>query len=173
MPVTPTSYEAQVSAALVNMVAASATFQAAAGAANATAARAFIVEDDAGLTRNPKTADGTALNLATMWAAVRVKDTKSTLRAWNTYGTEGNAQILIVLPRASSAETDRDFHCRGRNLGGGLRADLNAQWGQVVNSLGTPAAADVDDSETMIADETGPCAGSLFIHLNIAWRDIP
>lgn len=172
MPVAPISYEAQVSAALVAMIAASASWQAACGVATATLARACIIEDDAGLRRASLNVDGTALDTARIWAAVRVGTAKTTLRAWQTYGRSGEAQILIVAPKIPG-DTPADAERRARNLAGAIRDDINAQWGQVVGGTPTPAAGDCDVAAPVLADDTGPLAGSILIHLDISWRDIP
>lgn len=166
MPVTPTSYEAQVSAGLVAMLAASATFTGAGGG------RAAIVEDDGGNYRAPKNCDGGTLNTAALWAAVRIEKCGTTLRAWNTYAHAGEAQILVVVPRATN-ESSGDLIARGRNLGGGIRDDMNALWGAIVSSTPAPASGDIEVAGVVIADDSGPLAGSAFIHLTISFRDIP
>ena len=172
MPVTPTSYEAQVSTALVNMLAATAAFQLATGAADATAARAFIVEDDAGLAREGKCVDGSALDLTKCWAAVRVTECRTVDRAADTYGHEGDAQILLVVPPLAN-ETKTEYLRRGRNLGGGVRDQLTAQFGQTVNGAPTPLGATITTPPPVISDETGPLQGQLLIPLDISYRDIP
>ena len=174
MTVPATSYEAQVSAALIAMLAASATFQAACGVSTVAAARQRLVEDDAGRKRSPGPThvDGGPLDLTRLWAAVRVGMSKTTLRAWQTYGRSGDAQILIVQPRVP-AETATDADRRARNLAGVIRDEFNALWGQVVSGTPTPAAGDVEVAAPVIADETDILAGSILIHLDISWRDIP
>lgn len=166
MPVTPTSYESQVSAGLVAMLAAGATFTAAGGS------RSKIIEDDGGNFRAPKNCDGGALDPALMWAAVRIEKCGTTTRAWNTYAHQGEAQILVVVPKTAN-EPAGDLIARARNLGGGIRDDMNALWGTVVSSTPAPAAGDIEVSGIIIADDSGPLTGSAFIHLSIQFRDIP
>jgi hypothetical protein len=174
MTVPATSYEAQISAGLIAMLAANVAFQAACAVATATDARACIVEDDAGRRRapGPTNVDGTTLNLNRTWAAVRVGSSKTSLRAWQTYGRNGDAQILIVQPRAIG-ETTSEADRRARNLAGGIRDEFNTLWGQIVNGTPTPAAGDIEVAAPVIADETDILSGSILIHLDISWRDIP
>ena len=166
MTVTATSYEAQVSAALVAMLAASSTFTTAGGS------RSLIAEDDGGLARAPKNCDGGTLVITGLWAVVRVTECVTALRALGTYGHEGKAQVLIVLPRNAS-ESHTDWIRRARNMGGGVRDDMNAMWGTVVATVPTPASAEITTSEPMVADDTSALAGSCFVHLEISWKDIP
>lgn len=166
MAVTATSYEAQVSAALIAMLATSAAFTAAGGAS------ANIAEDDGGLAHDPKNHAGGALDLSDVWAVVRVMKCTTRLRAFDSYGHEGDAQILIVVPRGTS-ESHTDWMRRTRNISGGVRDDMNAMWGTVIGSVPTPAAGDVTATDPIAADATSALAGSCFIHLEIAWRDIP
>jgi hypothetical protein len=166
LPITATSYESQVSAALVSMLATAASFTAGGGS------RALIAEDDGGHIRDPKNADGNSLVMSGIWAVVRVNKCRSFLRALNTYGHDGDAQILIVIPRNVS-ESVTDGMRRARNIGGGIRDDMNAMWGTVISSVPTPASGEINVTECVLADDTGPLAGKFFIHLEIAWSDIP
>lgn len=166
MTVSATSYESQVSAALVSMLAACAAFTGAGGS------RANIAEDDGGLARAPKNADGGTLVLSSVWAVVRVMKCVSRLRAFDSYSHEGDAQILVVIPRNIN-EVHTDWMRRARNIAGGCRDQMNALWGTTISAVPTPAAGEITVTDPIVADDTSALSGSCFIHLEIAWRDIP
>jgi hypothetical protein len=172
MPIAATSYEAQVSAAMLNMLAASATFQTLTGAASAAAARAFLIEDDGGQITQGKACDGTALNAGVTYFVVRTGPLRRVDRAFNTYGAEGEVGILGVLARIGN-ESDTDALRRARNAQGGIRADLEAMFGTIVNGAAALVAGRFDGPPPEITDTTGPLRGRIYLFLDLAWRDIP
>lgn len=172
MPVSATSYDAQVSAALVNLVAASATFQGACGVATAALARSFIVEDDGELARAAKCVDGTALDISKVWIAIRGGTVRPVFRALATYGHEGDATGLLVVPKLAN-ETNAEWLRRARNYAGGIRDDISALWGQTVNGAPTMPYGLIEPDAPLIADPTSALAGCAFVHLAISHRDIP
>jgi hypothetical protein len=106
MTVSASGYSAQVSAALVAMLSASTTFQTLVGAASASAAKAYIIEDD-GSELNLATS-GDVLDLAGDWACIRVGDHRRVSRAAWCWGDEGDAELRLVircgLPRWRAAK---------------------------------------------------------------------
>ncbi len=166
MTVLPTSYEANVSAALVQALADAATFQATASAANATMAKAAIVEDDAG--DSLKAVDGSNLDITRFWGLVRMGPTNRVDRAARTWGYEGTATIaLIFWPDAT--DTPSEAIRRARNVGGAIASELQAQIGGAARLC----YATFEIGEIAVCDEVGPEQGALIIPIAVTWRDLP
>ena len=172
MTVAATSYEAQVSAAVLNMLAASTTFLAVTGAASAAAARSYLIEDDGGQITQGKACDGAALNTALPYFVVRTGPLRRVDRAFNTYGAEGEVGILGVLTRIGS-ESDTDALRRARNAQGSIRAEFEAMFGTTVNGAAALVAGRFDAPPPEITDTTGPLRGRIYLFLDLAWRDLP
>ena len=172
MTVPATSYEALVSAAAVNMLAASTTVQTLAGVGTAAAARAFIVEDDGGQITQGKSCDGAPLNPVVSYFVVRAGPLRRVDRALNTYGAGGDVGILGVLTRIGN-ESDSDALRRARNLQGNIRAELEALFGTTVNGTAAFVAGLFDAPPPEICDTTGPLRGRIYLFLDLVWRDIP
>lgn len=96
MTVTATGYSALVSKALVDMLAASTTFQAALAVSDAANAKKSIIEDDADLALLA-TDGSTVIDLAQTWAMVHVTNHRRVDRAYMVWGDEGEARIQLLL----------------------------------------------------------------------------
>lgn len=166
MPVTADSYDARVSAAVVTMLAASATFQALVAAANAAAARPFIIEDDSG--RELKGVDGAAIDLTKAFAVVRLGPVQSELRAANTWGRSGDGEILLFVP-VVTGDTPAEQFRRARNAQGLIRADIEAQFG----TAGALTAGTFVSERIELGDETTANRLRLIAPLTLSWRDCP
>lgn len=173
MPVTSDSYEAKVSEAAVNLLAGCATWQTLTSTANATAAKAYIVEDwsgneDAGNSTTLKAVDGSTINDAGIWAYVRVLGTQTEQRAFNTWGRSGSVLFFISLP-IQSGDTPPEVVRRARNAQGSLRANMET----AIGGGSTFCWADFTTPELSIADDTASSRGSVLINIEMAWRDLP
>jgi len=173
MPVTSDSYESKVSAAAVALIAGSATFQAITAAANATAAKAFIVEDwsgvdDARPNAQPKASDGTTLVITNGWAVVRLESSATEHRAFNTYGRSGTIDCGIMIP-TTAADNPAERFRRARNAQGLIRAEMQAQLG----ATDTFASADIRTEPVVLMDETGALRDHFLCPIIIDWRDLP
>lgn len=166
MPVTSTSYEAQVSAALVAMLAGSATFRALVGAADSTAARAFIVEDFGG--EELRAVDGSTINTAGSWATVRLLKTRRVERALYTFGHEGDALVAIHCAAVAN-DTPAEAMRRARNAQGTIAADMTA----LLGTVGALLFALFDPDEVILTSATGAEAGVHFCPIAASWRDVP
>lgn len=161
------SYESKVSAALVQMLADSMTFQALVGADDATSAKAFIVEDDAG--DLSLAVDGTEINTAGSFSVIRTGEARRTDRAFMTWGREGEAEITLGIRFETNDTPDSAFR-RARNCAGLIAADLQALVGASASRL---AYATFQLGDVLLADEVGSLANSFVVSIAVAWRDIP
>lgn len=174
MPVTSDSYEAKVSAAVVDLVAGSAAFRTIVNAMNATAAKAFIVEDWSGVNDDvptagtPKASNGSTLVVTNGWATVRLLELLTEQRAFGTYGHTGSVAVAILLPTTGGDNPAEQFR-RARNAQGTIRAQIQAQ----IGGASTLLQANVRAEEVVLLDDTDALRGHFFCPLIIDWSDLP
>ena len=167
MAVSASSYEAKVSEAVVAMIAASAAFQTETGAANATEALAFIVEDSGG--RDAKAVDGTAIDQAVACALISMGPMQSELRAVNTYGRSGDVAVLLSVPVDPTEDPDDQFRA-ARNLQGTVRAEIEALFGTSSSYL---TAGTIESQQVEVTQPDTKNRQHLVCPLLISWRDVP
>lgn len=167
MAISALSYDAKVSEAAVAMVAASATFQARVAAANATAARAFIVEDYGG--DEALAVDGTAINQSGTYAIVCAGPISTELRAVNTYGRKGTVSVLLIMA-VLIAEDPAARYRDARNFQGLVRADLEALFGTANTYL---TAGEIQTEQIELTQPDRKNRLHIIAPLIIEWRDLP
>jgi hypothetical protein len=136
MPVTADSYEAKAIELAATMLAASASFRAAVGAASASAAKAFIVETTSGLEVDSKTGIGTAmdgsdLDLAVPPYAIIGLDPGLDVEAGGVGYVDYMTVIVVrlVLKRVGTGQNPAEGSRDAWNLAGKVRAEMQAQVG--------------------------------------------
>lgn len=157
MPVTADSYEAKAIEIAANMLAASASFRAAVGAATAAAAKAFIIETDSGVEVDGKTGIGTAMDgsdidiAAPPYAVLGLEpgvEVDAGAVGYPDYTT--SILVRLVLARVGAGQTPAEGARAAWNLAGAVRAEMQAQVG------GGTAFADAEISSAGLAlDEDG------------------
>lgn len=163
MTVSPTAYESHVSAAVVSMLDACASWP---------HGRGQIAEDwgDA----EALSVDGLEMDLNSTWAVVRSKGLIPQLIALQTYAYTGEVEVVLH-SRADRADRPAEAVRRARNLAGDLAAELSAQ-------LGTPGAlvaAEIAVGETVVVDQADAAntdpdqPRELESTLTVRWRDLP
>jgi hypothetical protein len=178
MTVTPSSYEAYSVKYAIDMLAASSTFQTLVGAtvgnaaAKIAAAKAFIVEsyggntNEAGGSAKAYATDGAALTLSAPYAHVNSVRMDANYIGVGTYEYSGDIEIILVIARTVSGEKAPEIFRRARNVGGGIRSDLEALFG----TAGYLARGEVEFEGPMIRDDTGAESGDVLVHLTIKWE---
>lgn len=167
MTVTADSYEAKVSEAIVQMLADCAKFQTIVGASDATAAKSFIIEDDAGETS--LAVDGSQIDVSCAFGVVRLGETRRVDRAHLTWGREGDATIILAFKPETNDEPNVAFR-RARNSAGTICAELQA----LVSAAATRLPyATFNLTDVVMADEVGALANSFVASIAVTWRDIP
>lgn len=171
--VASTSYDAKVSEALVQMLADCAAFRTLVGAANATAAKSFIVEDSGGDPAEiAKASDGVALNCATgSYAVVRLGTVDRVDRgAFLTFGHEGNDTEIDIIIRPTPGDVAPDAFRRARNVVGDIAEQLQALFGASAARICWGVVASPSPIST---DSIHSLQGAFFNRLPVKWRDIP
>ncbi len=173
MPVAYTSYEAQVMAAAITMLANSATFQALLGVVTTAAAKSKIVEWDGG---DPRQAggpgkviatDGTAFTLAPPYAQITTRlfnEDNAVAFGWTK--RTGQLEIAIIVP-LTVADTPPERIRRCANAVGGIASDIKAQFG-TANCL---AAGEATPAIAPLPEETGPLRGATVGTIALTWRN--
>ncbi len=168
MSVSSDSYEAKVSAALVQMLADCATFWALVDVAPSSAsALSYIVEDDGG--EQHLAVDGNAINIAGSWGVVRLGDTRRVDRAFQTWGYEGDFSVFLLI-RAEDNDTPSEAMRRARNIAGQIAAEMQALVGASASRL---PYATFDLGDVALTEETGALHDGYMAHIAGTWRDIP
>lgn len=133
-----TSYDAIAMSNAITMLAGSATFRTLLGAtlgASAITAKARIIESwggnppQAGAARSAKATDGTSFALVPPFAHIHVPSIPSDRIAVATYEYRFDVRIVVLMPRLVGSETPAETFRRGRNVLGGIRADIEDQFG--------------------------------------------
>lgn len=171
------SYEAKVAETTVALVAQSATFQTLVGAINATAARAFIVENEGGLqseNADPDgkdqaiAVDGTAIDTKTAHAFVDAGEVNQEPGVVFSYRPHnGLAIVRIVIPATANDEPSWRRR-RVLNTLGGIKADMVAVQGTgsyfINMGIETVITRTADDGDSRQKTEEG--------ELLITWSDL-
>lgn len=152
MTVTPDSYEAKVVDYAAAMLAASSTFQALVGAANAAAARAFIVETENGSAK------------AKPYAMIHTEDFQSDRIAHGVYSHRGEV-VALIHTENTPGDTDPEIHRRLRNIAGAIKSEMLALQG----GAGYLSNIVVDVQGPVRKDETGADRGTAQVLLSIKW----
>lgn len=159
MTVTADSYESKALELAINMLCASASFQALTGAASAAAARAFVVETDSGAPQDVNgeigagiAASGAELDLAVPpYAIVGLEPgVARSLGGVGYFDYEFGIVIRLILARRADGETPPDSSRRAWNVTGQITDQINAQVGGP-DALGQAEAK----SEGIFKDEEG------------------
>lgn len=169
MTVSPTSYDAKTSDAFVRMLSACTSVQTWLGAANAAAALTKILEDDSGDLVTKYAGDGSSVDLAGNFLVVRLGETRRVDRAWLTWGTEGDATIVLA-EVATAGDKAPESMRRARNNAGAIRVEFESKFSGQADYI---PAGRITMSETVVCDESGGLNGRLLTILTVAWRDIP
>jgi hypothetical protein len=165
--VTASGYAAEVSAAAVTMLATCAAFQTATSTSTVAGAKAFIAEDDAG-TETPTNCLGTTLVATGVWAAVRVEAVRHVLRAWRTYGHEGEVILHLHVPTTAGDDAGSIIR-RARNLQGTIVTQLEALFG----AAGSLVDGWPEGGAITLDDESGAMRGFCTCPITIHWSDLP
>jgi hypothetical protein len=172
MTVASSSYEAKVSEAIVALLTTSTNFQGMVGAANATLAKNFTIEDDGGDDQDADgkfmSTGGVAIDPALNWAMIRCAAARRVERAWLTWGWEGDATIMLVM-HPIGGDTAPETIRRARNYQGLIRVEMENQIGGAT----TFGYATFSPEEITVSDEIGANAGAILIPIKLTWRDIP
>lgn len=152
MPVTSDSYEAKVIDYVAAMVAASATFQTLTGAANAAAARAFVIETEKGSAQ------------AKPYALVHSEQFADERLAHGVYGHRGEV-IVVIHTTNTGSDSAPEVHRRLRNTAGSIKAEMLA----LVGTTGYLSNCTIDVDGPVRKDETGADAGTAQILLTLKW----
>lgn len=169
MPVTPTSYDAKTSDAFVRMLSACTSVQTWLGAANAAAALSKILEDDTGDLVAKYASDGATFDVSGNFLVVRLGETRRTPRAWLTWGTDGDATIVLAEVATPGDKAPEAFR-RARNNAGAIRVEFESKFSAQADYI---PAGNITVSDTVLCDESGGLNGRLLTILTVAWRDIP
>lgn len=172
MTVTYDSYEAAVVGYAIEMLAGSATFRTLVGAATPTLAKARIIEFDGGDPyvvgqANAKAADGSTFTIAPPWAQVASTEFISddtTALGW--IRRSGQVEIAVTMPTVAG-DTPAERVRRSLNILGGIRADIEAQFG----TAGKLALGYVTTTALPLPDDTGALRGTTAGKLTISWRN--
>lgn len=169
-----TSYESLALKYAINMLAASATFQTLVGAANATAAGAFIVESDGGEPLeilNAQTAlayNGDQLDLMAPPFAIVSSDTMDSQQAGvGVYDRSGSIRVMLFCARQIDGDNPDGVMRAARNAMGAIRSDLEALQGTAATYLATIES--IDTEGPFKPDSTGPDAHVIPCILTINW----
>jgi hypothetical protein len=172
-----TSYEAKVVGNGVSMLAGCAAFRTLVGAADATAAKSFILESwggdhvvNANGDGNTATAcDGSTVDLSAAFGSVHCERVPAELIGVGVESRSGEVQILVELPEPPEGETPGETLRRARNLGGTIRDQLRNQLG----GADAFAVASIDFDGATIADnpsEAGSSWGARSIEIVLTIR---
>lgn len=169
---TSDSVSAKYSEAIVQMVADVAAFRTLVGAANATAAKSYILEDAGGdLADSAKSTNDTAIDCTTAsFAVVRLLELRRVERnALMTYGREGEAEVDLII-RPTTGDSDPAAFRRARNTVGDIADGIQ-------DLFGTGAAricwGFVSEPSPLKTDEIRVLRGAFVSRLSLQFRDIP
>lgn len=171
MPVTADSYEAQAVERGIAMLANSSTFQALVGAANATQAKAKIIESWGG---NPgrtggkgkaTATDGTQFTLTAPFAVVHQSELDTELGGVASIDYAGSIGIALHLARVTSTDSPPETFRRGRNTIGAIRAELQALFGGA-NYLATGTARSAGPT---LPEDSGADGAELIGEIILDW----
>lgn len=172
MSVAYTSYEAAVVGYAIAMLVGSATFRQLVGADTPTQAKAFVIEFDGGDPREVGAAkaiasDGSTMEIRPPYAQVASTEFDADdTQAYGWVKRSGEVQIAITMP-AVAGDTPAERIRRALNIIGGIRADIEGQFGQA----GTLALGSVASRLMPLPDETGALRGTTAGQLTIHWRN--
>ncbi len=172
---TPTSYAAWTVQFAINMLAASATFQAHVGVGNAAAALAFIVNGWGG---DPQTAggqgkttmaDGTVKDRPSNYALVSPEDpvVRRTGIAFRSSANTGRIFIFITAA-VQTNESAESITVRGRNLLDTIASEIDAQFGGTSKLL----AGDLETHGPSLPSAVGSKRATFDGQIIIDWRDV-
>lgn len=175
MPATaPNSFEANTIDLAIEMLCQSATFRALVGAADAAAARGYIVNGyggdpvQAGGQGKTTMADGTSKTRPANYALVAPDGPmRRELVAFREYSHSGRINVVVIASLTAS-ENAESITMRGRNLMGTILNELEAQLGLAGRLL----AADLNSEGPSVPDMTGSKRGTFDFLITIDWRDI-
>ncbi len=175
MPVTADSYNAKVSEALVQQLADCPAFRTLVGVANATLAKAFIIEDDGGDAETGAAGsvacDGSTINATTAsFAVVRLTGAQRVDRGANlTFGWEHTAEIDLIV-RPTTGDTPPEAFRRVRNVAGAIMEEFQALFGAVAARICYGLCG---ESATMRTDAIKSLKGAFLHRTPLTLRDIP
>jgi hypothetical protein len=170
--VTATAYLALFSTAIVQQLADGAAFQTLVGAANATAAKASIIEDAGGdPSESAKASDGSAINCATAsFAVVRIGDAVRVDRdALLTWGWDIPVEIDLII-RTTDGDSEPSAFRRARNVSGDIHAQFEALFGASAARVAWGAFTVASPVKT---DGIRSLRGAFVVRLSGTTRDIP
>ncbi len=170
---TPTSYEAATLDLGIEMLAQSATFRTAAGAASPALARGFIVNgwggdpQAAGGQGRTTMADGTSKARPACYAIVSSHEYREVQIALAEYAHSGQIQIVVVVP-VTPGESAESVMVRGRNLMGAIRQEIRDQFGLAGRLL----AGDLTAEGPSLPSDIGAKRQTFDFLITIDWRDM-
>lgn len=174
MVVTADFYNSKVSEALVQQLADCAAFRTLVGAANATAAKAFIIEDDGG---DPETgaagsqaSENSTVNAVTgSFAVVRLTSGERVDRGGMTFGWEHEADIDLII-RPTNGDSAPEAFRRARNVAGSVMEQFQALFGTAATRIAWGLCG---KSSTVKTDRIHALAGAFMTRTPLQLRDIP
>lgn len=167
MSVPATGLEALYSAAAVDMLAACTAWWVPTGAADATEARAFIVEDWAGNTEGAlRAVDGQELDTKHAWAAVRSQGMRPrTVAAW-TVVHEGDILFALHLPPTDGDDPASALR-RLRNLSSAIVEEMRAQ----IGTAGKPLWAEFEFGPSTVTAVTSQGGNEVETTITMRWSE--
>lgn len=168
MTVSYTSYSALAISYGIEMLAASATFQALAGVITSTAAKSSIIETIGGIGSTQDQAvsvGGGVITVGSANFAVVHEDTFDAEEiALHTFGYKGVIGIDLLMP-LNTGDTAPEMMRRMRNQAGGIKADMEALFGQT----GYLMRGFITEHGYRILDETTDFKGYAVATLSVNW----
>lgn len=173
MVVTADFYNAKLSEALVQQLADCAAFRTLVGAANATAAKSFIIEDDGG---DPETgaagsqaSDNTAINATTASFAVVRLTSAERLDRGAAFGWQHEAEIDLII-RPTNGDTAPEAFRRARNAHGSIMEQFQALFGAATTRI---AYGLCKGSSIVKSDKIHALNGAFICRTPITTSDLP
>ncbi len=168
MTVAYTSYSALAVSYGIEMLAASATFQALVGVITTAAAKSSIIESIGGLGATQDqgvTVGGGVVTVGTAnFAVVHEDQFESAEIALHTFSYSGTIGVDLLMP-INANDTAPEVMRRMRNQAGGIKADMEALFGQ----SGYLLRGTISEHSYRILDETSDFKGYATATLSINW----
>ncbi len=168
MTVSYTSYSALAISYGIEMLAASSTFQGLVGVITSAAAKGAIIESVGGIGATQDqgvTVGGGVITVGTANFAVVHEDSfESTEIALRTFGYSGTINVDLLMP-LNALDTAPEMMRRMRNQAGGIKADMEARFGQ----SGYLLRGHITEHDYRILDETSDFKGYAVATLSINW----
>lgn len=166
------SYEQQTCLNIITQLSSSATFQALVGAANATAAQAFIIDSWGGPPASNADKQDTAVvvtgsSIPTVppFAIIKPDPMDSELVGIGVFNRKGVTEIAIYQQRTIGSETPPASMARWRTAHGNIRSDLE----QLFGTTGCMASGQIDGDAPVFLSDVGVDQQTIYSVLKLSW----